>query len=587
MSAQNRNLGTFFQSKCLEYDTQDLFGEKKAGTWVWQTWNEANQKIRRLGAFLDEHGIQHGEKVAILGNNSAQWVMADLAIMSIGGVSVPVYTTAHCQYMRHVLTHSEASALIVDHALLTPELSSIVENLETIRFVIVMNHPQTAHQIEKTCIQMDDIVNTEKEADTETFYKRLQKVKPEDLSSIIYTSGTTGTPKGVMLTHHNIISNIDMCQDIVYADHHDISLSFLPLSHVFERTGGIYFFMSKGIRIAFAESIETVVQNILEIRPTLFCTVPRLLEKIHSSVMVKINGLPMGLGSYVRKLLNDDPEKTSWFGKLQFGLVDRLIFRKVRRKLGGRLRYIVSGGAPLSPQVGHELARLGLVILQGYGLTETSPIISVNRPESNRSDSVGPPLKELQLKILSDGEILVKGASISPGYYQNEAETRLQFDEDGFFHTGDIGELRDGYLYITDRKKEIIVTSGGKNVAPSPIENEIKNSPLVENACLIGDSRKYLSVLIIPEFEQLKALPLLKGGAEMANSELLSKPEVQSLYENVIQQINASRASYEQIKKFKLLSKPFTIENDEITPTLKLKRRNIAARYQSEIDDMY
>jgi long-chain acyl-CoA synthetase len=421
-------------------------------------------------------------------------------------------------------------------------------------------------------------------------------VKPDDLATIIYTSGTTGEPKGVMLTHDNIYSNVEASRRAIPFEGRDVGLSFLPLSHIFERMAGHYMMFATGTSIAYAESIDTVPINMQEVRPTLVLSVPRLYEKMYARVLETAL-----TGGFLKKKIffwargvaerwaNEKLSGKNPRGLLarQYAIAQKLVFSKLKTRTGGRLRYFVSGGAPLSPEINKFFYAAGLEILEGYGLTETSPVIAVNTPANFRIGTVGKPIDGVEVKIASDGEILTRGPHVMKGYYNKPDATREAIDPDGWFHTGDIGELRDGFLAITDRKKDIIVTAGGKNIAPQPLENKVKTNKYVAQAVMLGDKRKFPSMLIVPNFDQLEKWAMKRNIIWTDRAQLLRMPTIQAKMEKEVAKELAGAAHFEQPKKIGLIEHDFSIEKGELTPTQKVKRRAIDKHYKTLIDSLY
>ncbi|MCB0308500.1 MAG: long-chain fatty acid--CoA ligase, partial [Bdellovibrionales bacterium] len=428
------------------------------------------------------------------------------------------------------------------------------------------------------------------QTETSKFYDRIERILPKDLSTIIYTSGTTGNPKGVMLSHRNILSNCEGASHVLPLGPKDLTLSFLPLSHAFERTVGFYGMLFMGSRIAYAENLTTISQNIQETHPTILFCVPRILEKIHTSIWDEIRRKPRVIHHLFSHALDLSSKKKSltFFQQLVFKSLSKLFFTKIHQKMGGSLGYIISGGAKLNPKIATFFEQVGIPVLQGYGLTETSPIVTVNPPSDNRIGSVGTPIEGVNVKISNDGEILVKGDLIMLGYYKDQDATKEVIDENHYFHTGDIGTIdENGYLYITDRKKEIIVTSGGKKVAPQTIENALIENPLIDQACIVGEGEKYLGALLVPNFQRLKNHIRNMDLTHASNEELVKSDLVNQLYQGIVDELNQKLASYETIKKFQLLSQEFSIENDELTPTLKLRRKTILTRHGKIVESFY
>jgi long-chain acyl-CoA synthetase len=428
--------------------------------------------------------------------------------------------------------------------------------------------------------------------------KRAGAVKADDLATILYTSGTTGQPKGVMLLHSNIVSNVlaglSMFGGVGPDDTH---LSFLPLCHILERTGGLYVMLHGGVTIAYAESIDTVPANMLEVRPSVMIAVPRFFEKVYARVQEKVNADPparqrifrwavkVGAQAFAHRVAGTRPGLGL---RLRHKLADKLVFAKVKERTGGRMRIFISGGAPLAQELAEFFGAVGLLVLEGYGLTETSPVIAVNLPTAMRPGTVGRPLPGVEVKIAPDGEILCRGPNVMKGYYNQPAATAEMLEPDGWFHTGDVGVLdTDGYLAITDRKKDILVTSAGKNIAPQPIENRLKTNPFVAEVVMVGNKRHFPAALVVPAFERLEKWAAEKGVAFGSREELVGLPQVEAHYQALVDQLGDDLAKFERIKRIKLLPKEFSIEAGELTPTLKVKRRVIEQKYKTLIDEIY
>jgi long-chain acyl-CoA synthetase len=421
-------------------------------------------------------------------------------------------------------------------------------------------------------------------------------VKPDDLATLIYTSGTTGEPKGVMLTHDNIFSNVDTVRSLIDFSGTDVCLSFLPLSHIFERMGGHYMMMATGTSIAYAESIDTVPIDMALVRPTIVLSVPRLYEKMYARVLENAlsgSGLKKRIFFWARGVADKWADeqfagrKVGGFLGLKYAIAQKLVFSKLKARTGGRLRFFVSGGAPLAPEINKFFYAAGLVILEGYGLTETSPVIGVNTPQNFRLGTIGKPIPGVDVRIEADGEIVTRGPNVMKGYYNKPDATREAIDSSGWFHTGDIGELRDGFIAITDRKKDIIVTAGGKNIAPQPIENMVKTNKYVSQAVMIGDKRKFPVMLVVPNFEQLEKWAKRRNLLWTDRAQLLTMPTVKSKLEKEVMEQLTGLAHFETPKKIALLEHDFSIERGELTPTLKVKRRVVDKQYKSLIDGLY
>jgi len=474
------------------------------------------------------------------------------------------------------------------------KILSIWQNLPELLFVVVMNRLDEA--IEDVFDLNEAKATGKKILGEKPWYLEKAPVEPDDIATIIYTSGTTGSPKGVMLTHRNLCENVKSCSSIIRLDDSDRGLSFLPLSHAYERTGGYYLLFSCGASIYLAESIETISLNMTEACPTIIFTVPRLFDRIKMSILKQIStqstikqkifywALKTG-GKYHWNI--DNKGSVPKLLSLQHTLADRLVYTKIKSKLGGKMRYFVSGGAALPPKIGEFFQALDISILEGFGLTETSPVTHVNRPEKIKYGTVGQAVENVEAMIAPDGEILLKGPNIMKGYWEDEKST-LEVIKNGWFYSGDIGKIdSDGYLKITDRKKNIIVTSGGKNIAPMPIESLIAESPYIEQVIVIGEKRPFLIALIVPEFSKLREFAATEGIHAVNNKELIEHKNILQIYEKLLRTVSRQLATHEKIRKFLLIDTAFTTENGQMTPTMKLKRDVIIKKYAAEIDKAY
>ena len=550
--------------------------------------------VDTLSAFLKNSGIVAKDRVAILSENRPGWYLSDMAILNIGAINVPLYPSLPANQIEYILGNCSAKAIIVSNMLQLGKILSIWQNLPELTLVVVMNRLE---EVVEDVLDLNQVkAKGEKILEEKPWILAGTIVEPDDVATIIYTSGTTGLPKGVMLTHRNICENVKSCSSIIRLDESDCSLSFLPLSHAYERTGGYYLLFSCGAAIYLAESIETISLNMTEARPTIIFTVPRLFDRIKLSILKQISTQSaikqkifywaVKTGEKYHKEINEKGAA----GKIlsvQHALAEKLVYQKIKNKFGGRLRYFVSGGAALPQKIGEFFQALDISILEGFGLTETAPVTHVNRPEKIKYGTVGPAVDKVHVKIAEDGEILLKGPNIMKGYWNDEDATR-EVIKDGWFYTGDIGVIdRDGYLKITDRKKHIIVTSGGKNIAPIPIENLISESPYVDQVIVIGEKRPFLIALIVPDFNKLKDFAAKEGILAATSKELINNKSVQQIFEKLIHTVSRQLATHEKVRKFLLVDTAFTIENDHMTPTMKLKRKAITTRYASEIDKVY
>ncbi len=578
-----------------KFHRDDAYQVKRDGRYQPVSHATVHERVRRIALGLQELGVARGDRIAILSENRPEWAFADWACLSLGIADVPVYPTLPAGQITHVLVDSGASAVFVSGNAQAAKIAEIRHETPGVKHVITFAETK-ASGVDLTLAEVEAMGTAVDNAERSATWKAgALAVKPDDLATLIYTSGTTGLPKGVMLTHDNIHSNVRTGLTVLPFTLADVALSFLPLSHIFERSGD-YLFWIAGVSIAYAESIDTVPLNMSEVRPTLCMSVPRLYEKMYARVLENAVS-----GSSAKKRVffwaRDVADK--WADEmlagrtprgllaLKYSLAQKLVFSKLKERTGGRLRYFVSGGAPLAQEINKFFYAAGLVILEGYGLTETSPVISCNTPEAFRIGTVGKPFPDVEVSIAGDGEILARGPNIMAGYYNNEQATREAIDSDGWFHTGDIGVLDDGYLRITDRKKDIIVTAGGKNIAPQPIENAVKTNKYVSQAVMIGDKRKFPVLLVVPNWEQLERWAGRRNIIWTQRSQLLEMPTIRAKMEKEVARQTAGLAKFEAPKKIALLEHDFSIERGELTPTLKVKRRVIDRDYKALIDSMY
>ncbi|MEI7695306.1 MAG: long-chain fatty acid--CoA ligase [Chlorobium sp.] len=570
------------------------FARKINGVYEPISYDAFEEDVQTFAAFLKHHGVTSQERVAILSENRPGWYLSDMAILNLGAINVPLYPSLPANQIEYILSNCTAKAIIVSNMLQLGKILSIRQNLPELALLVIMNRLEE---------KIDGIIdlNQAKAAGKKFLAEKpglleVTPVEADDIATIIYTSGTTGLPKGVMLTHRNICENIKSCSTIIKLDDSDRGLSFLPLSHAYERTGGYYLLFSCGASIYMAESVETIALNMTEAHPTIMFTVPRLFDRIKAGILKQISteskikqkifywALTTGTKySIALKSTGKAPPLLSF----QHILAGKLVYKQIKRKFGGRLRYFVSGGAALPQKIGEFFQALDISILEGFGLTETSPVTHVNRPENIKYGTVGQAIDNVEVMIAQDGEILLKGPNIMKGYW-NDAESSLEVIRDGWFHSGDIGEIdRDGYLKITDRKKHIIVTSGGKNIAPMPLENLIAESPYVDQVVVIGEKRPFLVALIVPNFTSLHEFAADDGMTTSTNRELIENKKVLDIYEKLLRNISKQLATHEKIRKFALIDTVFSIENDQMTPTFKLKRKVITSKYATEIEQMY
>jgi long-chain acyl-CoA synthetase len=586
---------------CLEalarHAKADALSLKKGGQWLYIPGEAIIRRVRAVALGLSALGVKKGDRVALLSENRPDWSVVDLAILSLGAVNVPIYTTQAPEQVRYILEDSGARVLFVSGKKVYRHARPGVEPVEILERVIFFDTDAaelregalTLFELEQTGAQLD-------EASPETFERALNAVGAEDLATIIYTSGTTGEPKGVMLAHHSFVANVLAITSSLPIRSTDVALSVLPLSHIFERVV-FYVFCRNGVSVAYAPSFDVVGEYLREVRPTIMTAVPRLFEKVFHKIVKK----GTAEGGWKAKLFNwalhvgqqhaelkDKGGRVPPLLEIQQEVASRLVFSKWREGVGGRLRFFVSGGAPLSPALSYAFLGAGVVILQGYGMTETC-IVSANRPEDNRVGSVGLPFPGVELKTEADGEILVRGPNVMRGYYGHEAETAAVLTPDGWFRTGDVGHMdSDGRLHITDRKKELFKLSNGKYVAPQLVESLIKQSQYVSQVVVVGAGRKQPAALIVPDWEALSsALPTPQAEVHTLHVAWSQNPAAVKLVQREVAELTKPLHDYERVRRVALLPEDFSIDGGELTPTLKVKRRVIDEKYSGLIDEIY
>ena len=573
----------------------DLLISKSDGQWRPISAKDFGFTVRALSLGLNALGVQPGDRVAILSENRPEWAMADYAILCAGAWSVPIYPTLPSAQIAPLLNDCRARAIVVSNAEQLEKVRELKARCPALEYVIAMDAAPPADPGYMTFIQAVDKGRATLEMSPNLFEQRASRVKPEDVATIIYTSGTTGEPKGSMLTHGNFVSNVEGSLERIPIRSDGTALSFLPLSHVFERMLD-YSYMYQGCSIAYAESIEKLRDNFQEVNPHCFGAVPRVYEKLHARILDKVetgSGLKKKIFRWAvdvgrqRVALAERGEPLTGALAAKARLADRLALHKIADLLGNRFQFAVSGGAPLSRELAEFFIGAGVMIFEGYGLTETSPVIAVNGPGAWRLGTVGRPLSNVEVRIAGDGEILSRGPHIMKGYFNKPEATAVAFDHEGWFHTGDIGQLDpEGFLAITDRKKDLIVLAGGKKAAPQPIENELKGSPFISLPIVLGDRHKFLAVLIVPNFDRLKDWAAGQG-VEFRPEAIDANPRIRALFQKEIDDYNAGKPHHEQIRAFALLPVDLTVEDGSITPTLKVKRRILEKRYADLIAAMY
>jgi long-chain acyl-CoA synthetase len=583
-----RSVDTYRKPEHLKY--------KKDGAWRAISSEELRAAVEETSMGLRALGIGKGDNVAILSENRPEWTIADLATLCAGAADATIYATLTPPQVQYILNDSESKVVFVSTAVQAAKVAEVREKLPHLRHVIRFD-PAPA----PGTTSLDELRAKGREtlqADRDAVRHRAAEVAKDDLATLIYTSGTTGDPKGVMLTHGNLLHNVLAAEKLFPMVNREwTALSFLPLCHSFERTAGYNFMLYAGVTIAYAESVEKVPENMGEVRPHIMCSVPRLYEKMYARVNEKVAADPplrqkifrwaIGVGreTFAHAVARTEPGP---FLKLKFSLADKLVFSKIKARTGGRLQIFISGGAPLAREIAEFFGAAGMLVCEGYGLSETSPVITCNYPGRVKPGTVGLPLEHVEVKIAEDGEILTRGPHVMKGYFKKPEATAEAIEKDGWFHTGDIGRVdEDGCLVITDRKKDIIVTSGGKNIAPQPIENRLKTSKFFAEVVMIGNKRNFAAALVVPGFEALEAWAKQQGMTAGGREELVRRPEVLAHYQRLVNEMTADLAQFEKIKKIALVAREFTQESGELTPTLKVKRRVVEERYKPMIDAMY
>lgn len=570
---------------------KEIFFTKDTDTYSSLTNQQLLRKIYFLIKYLEKNNFKENDKIAIISDNCIEWVITDFACMFLKLISIPIYTSLSSAQVEYILENSGSGICFVSNSFQLDKVNSIRKNLPDLKKVIPYKdlsniaHSEYDNLFSEIVIDDSDISDN----DILEYLNNLSgKIGSNDLLTIIYTSGTTGIPKGVMLTHDNFYSNVSACQKVLTINENDTFLSYLPYSHAYERTAGYYLALFSGAKIYYAQNIETIAAQLPEAMPTIVITVPRLLDKIYYKLQNSGEDMEPGLK---KKLflwaVNMANSKNISKNNLNYKIADLLVYKKIRMKTGGKVRCFVSGGGALNTTIGNFFDNIGIQVLEGYGLTESSPVISVNPPEKNKYGTVGPPLDGVSVKIAEDNEILVKGDLVMKGYYKDEVNTNEMIN-DGWLHTGDIGELdNEGYLKITDRKKAMIKTSGGKYVSPTQIEDTVSGLKYVENIMIIGNERMFISALIVPVASELEKYAKENGIKYDSFKDLINDKKLLKLIQNDIDKLQKDLAHHERIRKFTLIEKPFTIEDGELTPTMKIKRKFVSEKYKNEIEAMY
>ncbi|MDF1525421.1 MAG: long-chain fatty acid--CoA ligase [bacterium] len=585
-------------ARAAKYGDRTIMQSKQDGSWVDVTWSRLAGAYRDVARGLLQLGLGHGDSIAILSENRPEWAFADLGIYATKGVVVPLYWTLTPSQIRYILKDSAAKAVFVSNADFLDRILQIRSELPDLAAIIVFDQIPS-RTLPEGVMYLEDLVALGCDAPPEVWESMGRSIaggRKNDFATLIYTSGTTGEPKGVVLTHDNFLSNVRGVLAVIDVGETDSCLSFLPLSHVFERIA-LYLFLYAGGLIHYAESIETVVDNMSEVHPTILVSVPRIYEKAFGRILdrVRESALPrrmifaacLKIGAKVSQRLQAGQPVEGFLAR-GHRIADKLVFSKLRETFGGRIRLMISGGAPLNKHIAEFFHAAGLLILEGYGLTETSPVISANFVDSLKFGTVGHTIPEVEVKIVEDGEILARGPNIMVGYYNRPEDTAEAIDADGWFYTGDIGHIDDdGFLVITDRKKSLIVTAGGKNVAPAAIENALSADKFIDQAFAYGDARKFISALIVPDWERVEKYAGEHKIKFSTHAQLCNHPVINALIQRRVDKALEEFAPFERVKKFKLMEQEFSQEDGEVTPTLKLKRKEITRRYWKELDSLY
>ncbi|MGO8718194.1 MAG: AMP-dependent synthetase/ligase [Acidobacteriaceae bacterium] len=592
MTFDLKTLNDVFFRACGAGDERVMQWRDAAGKWQPVTGRQLYQRVRAFAAALSGWGIAKGDRVALLAENRWEWAVTDFAVMAIGAVDVPLYPSLTAQQVARMLADSGARVVVVSTAQQYEKVAALRDQTQIERIVVMDRAPDVTRAVWfGNFMPADEPASANFERDS-NFDRRAYDVQPGDLATIMYTSGTTGEAKGVMLTHGNIASNLNFSTGAFHWTRQDLCISYLPLSHITARHAD-YALLCHGVTLAYCSPFDLLSHALREVRPTVFIGVPRVYEKVRQEVLRRAQGsratssilhwsLRRGSKNRAMLLAGERPRKASW------KLADRLVFRKIQQGFGGRVGTFVSGGAPLGLETAGWFLDAGIRIQEGYGLTETSPVVALNADLPCRMGSVGKPLQNVETKLAADGELLLRGPSIFQGYWNKPEATAESFDAEGWFLTGDVARMdEDGFLYITDRKKDLLKTSGGKLIAPQPIENQLKADGLVGHAAVVGDKKKFASVLISPHFPALEAWAKEKGIAIDDRRQLVAHPAVLALYQQVVDRVNATLASFETLKRLHVVAEEWTLDSGELTPSMKLKRSVVEQRYAAEIARFY
>ena len=579
-----------FRDVVAGHASESGYRYKTGGTWTDVSWSEADRRVRGIARSLMALGVERGDRVAILSQTRLEWILCDLAIMACGGVAVGVYPASVAADCAYIVDHCDAAVLVVENQEQLEKIASVRAKLPKVKHIVRFDGPG-----EGGAIGWQQFLEVGAQVPEEELTERAAGVTPDDLAMLVYTSGTTGVPKGVMISHKNLLFTVDQARQCTYTEPHFVTFLFLPLAHVFARII-VFSSMSVAITVVIAESIQKVAENLREAQPHYFASVPRIYEKVHEKILGGVEAAggvkaalfhwALGVGREVSQLQQARQPIPFGLG-LKHRLAHRLVFHKIHAAFGGRLVWAVSGAAPLNRQIAEFFHACGILVLEGLGMTENTSFSHVNRYQHNKFGTVGQPGPDIECTIAPDGEILVRGDNVMRGYFKNPEATAETIDEDGWLHTGDIGEIdSEGFLRITDRKKDLIITAGGKNIAPQHVEQVLRTSRYISQAVAIGDQRKYLVALIALDPDNLKGWAQNQGLVG-SPEELASRPEVQQLIAGEIEERNRELASYESIKKFRILPRDLTVEDGDLTASLKVRRKVVIAKHQALIDEMY
>ena len=589
-------LAELFINARYKHDLTAALNYKRNGSWKAISSNEIITRAGNIALGLYSLGLRKGDRSAILSANSPEWTIVDAACQFAGVQDVPIYTTSSPTSMEYVLKDAEPRVFFLENKEMLDRVKDFVNECRSIETLVLFDIGGVGFPNAISLADLEQRGNDLRTSNPELLDEMITAVQPSDIATLIYTSGTTGEPKGVILTHNNIISNVIDAGEKYDFGKNDVPLSVLPLSHVFERSA-MYLYIYNGMAVHYAESVDKIPENLREVRPTIFVGVPRIFEKVYARAKLQAaqaGGLKEKIFDWAIDIAKEFAAYSECGKQIPISLrikhliADKLVYKKLRAFFGGRLRFCITGGAALSDEIFLIFTGAGISIMQGYGLTETSPVITSNNPSSVKLGTVGKPIRNMNVRIAGDGEVEAFGPGVMHGYYKKEEATRDAFTDDGWFRTGDIGEIdSDGYLKITDRKKELFKTSGGKYIAPSPIEQMIRSSRFVNQAVLIGNERKFASALIVPNFDMLDSYAKHKGIEPMTPKQYCSDPRILDLLERQISTATVGLGKFETVKKFRLIENEMTVDGGELTPTMKLRRRVVDEKYKKLIDEMY